>query len=263
MTLLPLLLALTLGADAPHMAMLPLKGVNLSPELLGYCGSQLGEKLVGRGFIVTSEADLVALLGLERQRTLLGCAEDGSSCLAEMSQALGAERIVLGNVAKLGNRFQFDARVLNSSDGKRLATATASASSEEAIPEALDRLAAQLAEQLKVPLPVAPSAPQGPGLGLRFWLPELGGVALALGGGALLVVAQLQYTQLVTPGAALSSAEYTPKINALLTEPVMIERIHALGSDPKGGTPDEFKALIARDIARWTKVIADAGIERI
>ena len=67
-------------------------------------------------------------------------------------------------------------------------------------------------------MPVAPSAPQGPGLGLRFWLPELGGVALALGGGALLVVAQLQYTQLVAPGATLDSAEYTPKINALLTE---------------------------------------------
>ena len=26
---------------------------------------------------------------------------------------------------------------------------------------------------------------------------------------------------------------------------------------------DDFKALIARDIARWTKVVADAGIERI
>ena len=37
----------------------------------------------------------------------------------------------------------------------------------------------------------------------------------------------------------------------------------ALGSEPKGGTPNDFKALIARDIARWTKVIADAGIERI
>ena len=43
----------------------------------------------------------------------------------------------------------------------------------------------------------------------------------------------------------------------------VVERIHALGSEPKGGTPDDFKALIARDIARWTKVIADAGIERI
>ena len=43
----------------------------------------------------------------------------------------------------------------------------------------------------------------------------------------------------------------------------MIKRIHDLGSEPRGGTPDDFKALIARDIARWTKVIADASIERI
>ncbi len=59
------------------------------------------------------------------------------------------------------------------------------------------------------------------------------------------------------------TARLNSEINALLTEPAMIERIQALGSEPKGGTPDDFKALIARDIARWTKVIADAGIERI
>jgi tripartite-type tricarboxylate transporter receptor subunit TctC len=59
------------------------------------------------------------------------------------------------------------------------------------------------------------------------------------------------------------AARLNSEINALLTEPTMIERIHALGSEPNGGTPDDFKALIARDIARWTKVIADAGIERI
>ena len=52
-------------------------------------------------------------------------------------------------------------------------------------------------------------------------------------------------------------------LNALLAEPAVVERIHTLGSDPKGGTPEDFKALVAKDIARWTKVIADAGIERI
>jgi tripartite-type tricarboxylate transporter receptor subunit TctC len=52
-------------------------------------------------------------------------------------------------------------------------------------------------------------------------------------------------------------------INALIAEPEMIEKIHKVGSEPKGGTPDEFKALIERDIARWTKVVADAGIPKI
>jgi tripartite-type tricarboxylate transporter receptor subunit TctC len=53
------------------------------------------------------------------------------------------------------------------------------------------------------------------------------------------------------------------EINALIAQPDVADRIHKLGSDPKGGTPDDFKELIARDVARWTKVIADAGIERI
>jgi len=53
------------------------------------------------------------------------------------------------------------------------------------------------------------------------------------------------------------------ELNALVAEPAMVQRIEALGSEPKTGSPDDFKALIAGDIARWTKVIADAGIERI
>ena len=59
------------------------------------------------------------------------------------------------------------------------------------------------------------------------------------------------------------AARLNREINALIAEPAVAEKIRTLGSDPKGGTPDDFKALIAKDIARWTKVIADAGIERI
>jgi tripartite-type tricarboxylate transporter receptor subunit TctC len=53
------------------------------------------------------------------------------------------------------------------------------------------------------------------------------------------------------------------ELNALIAEPAVIERIHKLGSEPKGGTPADFKTRIAGEIARWNKVIADAGIERV
>jgi tripartite-type tricarboxylate transporter receptor subunit TctC len=59
------------------------------------------------------------------------------------------------------------------------------------------------------------------------------------------------------------TATLNADINAVIAEPAMVEKIHAIGSDPKGGTPDDFKRLISTDIARWTKVVADAGIERI
>jgi tripartite-type tricarboxylate transporter receptor subunit TctC len=53
------------------------------------------------------------------------------------------------------------------------------------------------------------------------------------------------------------------EIAALVAEPAVAERIRALGSEPAPGTPEKFRALIASDIARWTKVVADAKIERI
>jgi tripartite-type tricarboxylate transporter receptor subunit TctC len=59
------------------------------------------------------------------------------------------------------------------------------------------------------------------------------------------------------------TARLNQELNALVAEPTVAERIHKLGSEPKAGPPADFKNRIATDIARWTKVIADAGIERI
>jgi tripartite-type tricarboxylate transporter receptor subunit TctC len=53
------------------------------------------------------------------------------------------------------------------------------------------------------------------------------------------------------------------ELNAIIADPAVAARIHAMGSEPKGGTPADFKNRIATDIARWTKVVADAKIPRI
>ncbi|AMN38788.1 Bug family tripartite tricarboxylate transporter substrate binding protein [Rhodoplanes sp. Z2-YC6860] len=53
------------------------------------------------------------------------------------------------------------------------------------------------------------------------------------------------------------------ELNELVAEPTTIERIHALGSEPKAGTPADFTKRIATDIERWNKVIDEAKIERI
>ncbi len=46
-------------------------------------------------------------------------------------------------------------------------------------------------------------------------------------------------------------------------DPPVAQRLRPRGSEPKAGTPEQFKERLAADVARWTKVIADAGIERI
>jgi tripartite-type tricarboxylate transporter receptor subunit TctC len=53
------------------------------------------------------------------------------------------------------------------------------------------------------------------------------------------------------------------ELNELVAEPVTVERIHALGSEPKTGTPEDFARRISADIDRWNKVIDEAKIERI
>jgi hypothetical protein len=49
---------------------------------------------------VTSQEDIQNLLGLNRQRQLLQCAE--ASCLAEIGGALGVDQMVTGSLSKLG-----------------------------------------------------------------------------------------------------------------------------------------------------------------
>jgi len=53
------------------------------------------------------------------------------------------------------------------------------------------------------------------------------------------------------------------EIAELVKEPAVVERIRKMGSEPKAGPPEDFRSRISADVARWTKVIADAGIERI
>jgi tripartite-type tricarboxylate transporter receptor subunit TctC len=62
-------------------------------------------------------------------------------------------------------------------------------------------------------------------------------------------------------------AEIVKRLNAetvAMTEDTqMIERFKVLGSLPFASTPEGFKARMATDIERWTKLVKDAGIKRI
>ena len=53
------------------------------------------------------------------------------------------------------------------------------------------------------------------------------------------------------------------EITAFLAEPAVIERLREFGSETMPTTPDGFKARVAEDVAKWTKVVADANIPRV
>ena len=53
------------------------------------------------------------------------------------------------------------------------------------------------------------------------------------------------------------------EVVALLKEPAVVERLRALGNDPRPTTPEEFRTRIADDVAKWTAVVDSAHFERI
>jgi TolB-like protein len=62
-------------------------------------------------FEVITKQVVSDVLGLERQRQLLGCTE--SNCMAEIGAALGADFILSGQLGRLGTQFRFDLTLID------------------------------------------------------------------------------------------------------------------------------------------------------
>jgi tripartite-type tricarboxylate transporter receptor subunit TctC len=53
------------------------------------------------------------------------------------------------------------------------------------------------------------------------------------------------------------------EVVATLKEPSVIERLRMLANDPHPTSPEQFKARMQADIAKWTAVVDDMNFERI
>jgi tripartite-type tricarboxylate transporter receptor subunit TctC len=49
-------------------------------------------------------------------------------------------------------------------------------------------------------------------------------------------------------------------VNRVLADAEVRQRMHALGAEPSGNTPDEFARFIREDQAKWAKLMREAGI---
>jgi tripartite-type tricarboxylate transporter receptor subunit TctC len=75
----------------------------------------------------------------------------------------------------------------------------------------------------------------------------------------------MAWQRLVAPAGL--PAPIVSRLNAevvsTLKEPAVIERLRALGNDPRPTSPEQFKARMAADIAKGTAVVESANFERI
>lgn len=126
---------------------------------------------------LTTQSDIAQVLGLERQKQLLGCADDGSSCLAELAGALGVDAILSITLVKSGTNLTATLRMLRATDGKEVAAASARFKNEDALQDWLEAQADDFAARAEAAFggPAAPS--------FARWVPAiLGGAALVAGG---------------------------------------------------------------------------------
>lgn len=184
-----MLLALVVSvaaAAAPTLASPDFSTLNVSGEVARFCNEHLAQQLASRGVQVTTARQISAALGLERQKQLLGCDDAATSCMAELASALGVDGMLLGDIGRLGTKFQVNLRVAKSGDGQVFATWSRSVSREDELLPALTEAALVLAPQILAAL--KRQAPPGLSVGaaastrVRTWplVPTFIGAGLAV-----------------------------------------------------------------------------------
>ncbi len=173
-----LFLTLLIAAAAPQkLAALGFSHANVSDEVAKVAGEHFTQQLSKQGFDVTTEKDLAALIGIERQKQLLGCADTDSSCLTELTNALGVAAVVTGSLGRFGTRYTVNVKVTDAANGASLAVFSSEVGSEDELPATLSRGAADIADQLRPrrSLPLRAKVAMGVGYGAA-------GVLLAVSG---------------------------------------------------------------------------------
>lgn len=194
------------------MASPKIAGHNLDERAANFYSEQVAARFVIEGFRVTTAREINEMLGLERQRQLLGCSEDSATCMAELANALGVETVLIAEIGKVGASYQLLLKVVESGSAKVLSLHSAKLASEEQLVDEFGRAAEGMAKEVAAKLnrrlvrgaaEVTTSPP--PATARDFWwLPVASGVALAGGGVYGLLVADGNFRALERPTAPLT-----------------------------------------------------------
>lgn len=172
---------------------------------LEYFSQQLSAK---GGLSVITPSQIAAVMGMERQRELLGCAE--TSCTAELAGALGTEAIVVGSVAKVGDDFAVTLKALDSKTSKVITSASGRGKKEEAVLDSLAQAATQIHDELLLRLrgqsPAGAAASRGSRFGPGVLIPGIVGVASLITSGVLFGVVKGAQSRLETGDPTVGDA---------------------------------------------------------
>ncbi len=204
MTLLALL-ALVTSAEAkpdarPRLLVNTLTAQGVTEQEAGAMADAIVSTLATRGlFDVVSSRDVQTILGVERQRALLGACQEEGACSgnADLQSTMSIRYLLTGQLAKVGSAYQLTLQLLDLASSKTLSRSTRLASSLEGLRAVIPWAAA---EATGSPLPPPPT---------RVWqvsMMVVGGAAVLAGGafGVLALSRQSQLNDELCPGGVTS-----------------------------------------------------------
>jgi TolB-like protein len=163
-------------------------------------------------FEVIGRSDIQALLGVERQRQMLGCT-DKSACIAELTDALGSDYLLTGSMSVSAESTRFDLRIISNASGKPVKHVGRDVAhgSERALAHAVREAVRELLQAIApagVEMPEVPALQLGFGLRRVGYLVGGGGLLVGIAAAVLTVVTATNYSQLVAAGQAGRADEY-------------------------------------------------------
>jgi len=184
------LVALALLAAPPKIAVLDARtGPGVDPAMGPYLAQILAKEVQSRtGAAPLLSADVTAMLGFERNKRMLGCSEEDSQCLAEITGALGVQEVLASSVAIAGGRYLVSMSLLDPRHARPLKrTAESAPIDHDALLLVVRRSAWEIFGGPE-PVIIAAAAPAPSWRPTRrTWAVVAGGGALALGGAGAIV----------------------------------------------------------------------------
>lgn len=184
MMALSVMTALLLTAEPVRVAAPGFSVHALEQKAGDFYSDQVSQQLSFQGLNIITRSEVEALLGNERQKQLLGCTEERSACTTELAGALGSEALLLGDAAKVGDKYRLSIRIVRVTNGERLSSAVVTGSTEDAVLDAFGVVSKRMALETTAKLTNQPVPEEAQGvstshLGSRrfFWAPLAVGVA--------------------------------------------------------------------------------------
>ncbi len=141
-------LLLAAEPTGPRLANLSIDAVNVDPKTAAFFQEHFLHALETKGLRVVSSREIAELIGIQRQRALLGCSAESDSCLTEFADALGTDGAVRLRLGKIGSSWVFDAKA-TSRVGDALGLVSKQAKNEDDLLKAVESAASELASLVK------------------------------------------------------------------------------------------------------------------